>query len=77
MLLTTFRGWPWVKAKWMVSTPLPATFTYGRWPGMVIRVRAGAQVTSSLEVENVGLKLPPRQNSQIRLPSADSWTGFG
>ena len=35
MLLTTFRGWPWVKAKWMVSTPLPATLTYGRWPGTV------------------------------------------
>ncbi len=66
-----------MKAKWIVSTPLPATFMYGRGSGTLTSVRAGAQVTSSLELEKVGLKLPPRQKSQIRLPSADSCTGLG
>jgi len=61
----------------MVSTPLPAYFTYGRCPGTLISVRAGAQLVALLEVEKVGLKFPPRQNSQMRLPSADSCTGLG
>ena len=62
---------------WMVSVPLLAYFTYGRCPGTLISVRAGAQLSSSSEVENVGLKFPPRQNNHIRSPSADSCTGFG
>ena len=51
-----------MKAIAIVSRPLLAYFTYGRWPALKITVRAGDQVLPSADVDIDGLKLPPRQN---------------
>lgn len=56
LLSRTDAGWAFVNAKPIVSPPFVSYFTYGRWPGTLISVRAGDQRESpSAWLEKVGL----------------------